>query len=51
MEFDDQAFLDAEHRIGRQIRIVRVEDPAAIARVGFDGPYWETVCDFVLAKA
>jgi protocatechuate 3,4-dioxygenase beta subunit len=29
----------------------KVDDPAEIARVGFDGPYWETVCDFVLAKA
>jgi len=29
----------------------RVEDPAKVAAAGFGGPYWDTVCDFVLARS
>lgn len=30
---------------------VQVTDPGRVAEAGFGGPYWETVCDFVLARA
>jgi protocatechuate 3,4-dioxygenase beta subunit len=32
------------------VQFEKIDDPAEIARQSFDGPYWETVCDFVLAK-
>ena len=28
----------------------QVDDAAKVAELGFDAPYWETVCDFVLAR-
>lgn len=33
------------------VEFQKVDHPTEIARAGFDGPYWETVCDFVLANA
>ena len=33
------------------VDFTKVDDPAEVERNGFAGPYWETTCDFVLAKA
>ena len=51
----DDPYLSSDAVFGVKESLIvdfrKVDDPAEIERNGFDGPYWETVCDFVLAKA
>jgi catechol 1,2-dioxygenase len=51
----DDPYLSSDAVFGVKESLIvdfrKVDDPAEIERNGFKGPYWETVCDFVLAKA
>jgi protocatechuate 3,4-dioxygenase beta subunit len=50
----DDPYLSSDAVFGVKESLIvdfrKVEDQAEIARNGFPGPYWETVCDFVLAR-
>jgi protocatechuate 3,4-dioxygenase beta subunit len=51
----DDPYLSSDAVFGVKESLIvefkKVDDPAKIAGAGFSGPHWETVCDFVLARA
>lgn len=50
----DDPYLSSDAVFGVKESLIvefdKVDDPAEIERNGFSGPYWETTCDFVLAR-